>query len=216
MRVYSNGMDTRRLIVAAGKELFYERGFRETSFDDICKKAHVIRSSIYYHFKDKETIRYEVIWEYMTAFRRLVEQYCPQEEHIVSLATYCLCVRTAKDARFRKFINDYLSDFPTYVPDAGMPQFYRVVYSGMHGHIWDIEDISPLAFASVYGYIVGMIQMMIAKPDAHDTKSLFQMCLNWGRSIWGIPKDKIDTRWEELESYIDSIPLKEIVDIPLY
>ncbi len=216
MGSYDNGISTRKAIVAACKQLFCEKGYAETSYGDIVRAAHVNRSSIYYHFKDKEAIRYEVVWEYLTAFRRLIRQYCSQEEHSLTLAMYCFWVRTIHDAKFRKFINDYQSDFPVYVPDAGMPQFYRVAYNGMHGHIWNLEDISPVAFASVYGYIIGVIQMMNANPSAYDARQLFRMCLNWGMAIWGIPSEKIHARWAELESFIDSIPIREIETLPLY
>ena len=61
MGYYENGNNTRRVILDACKRLFYEKGYHETSSLDIARESHTNRNAIYYHFKDKETIRYEVL-----------------------------------------------------------------------------------------------------------------------------------------------------------
>ncbi len=215
MKTYDNGVATRRAILDACKELFYEKGFRETSNDDICKKAHVIRSSIYYHFKDKETIRYEVMWEWMTALRHLMRDY-GEEKYSFSLSMYALWVRSLSDAKFRKFFVDYHLDYPVFSPDSPTTQFYQLGYEQMYSHLWKKEDISPLSFASVYGYIVGMYQMMNAHPTAFQAKELFEGTMTNGMTIWGIPKDKIDDLWHHLEACIDTIPIHVIQEMPLF
>ncbi len=215
MKGYDNGMATRKAILNACKELFYEKGYRETTNEDICKKAHVIRSSIYYHFKDKEAIRYEVMWEYMIALRHLMENYC-EENHSFSLSLYALWVRSISDEKLRKFFMDYHTDYPVFAQDSPTTQFYLLGYEQMYSRLWKKEDISPLSFASVYGYIVGMYQMMNAHPDAFNAKELFYNTMTNGMAIWGIPKDRIDGLWANLEACIDRIPPQVIQELPLY
>ena len=75
MGSYENGANTRQAIVQACKRLFYEKGFHDTSYGDICRAAHVNRGTVYYHFDSKETMRYEVQWEYTTDNKHVVEKY---------------------------------------------------------------------------------------------------------------------------------------------
>lgn len=216
MKGYDNGVATRKAILAACKELFYEKGYKETTNEDICKKAHVIRSSIYYHFKDKESIRYEVLWEWVTTFRRIVETYCDKEEYSFFLAIYVLWVRTISDEKLRRFILVYFSDYPIYQKDSPLTQFYNVASEYMYSHVWNLNDITPLAFSSVYGYIHGMYQMMNAHPEAYTGKELFYHCVTWGMTIWGVPNDKINALCSDAETYLDRIPLDVIQECPLY
>ncbi len=214
MKGYDNGIATRKAILNACKELFYEKGYRETTNEDICKKAHVIRSSIYYHFKDKEAIRYEVMWEYMTSLRHLVEQY-GEEKYSFSLSLYALWVRSLSDEKLRKFFRDYHMDYPVYAANSPTTKFYQLGYERMYSSLWKQEDISPLSYASVYGYIMGMYQMMDAHPQAFTAKEIFYNTMTSGMTIWGIPKDKIDNLWNELEKCIDVIPIEAIQELPL-
>lgn len=54
-------IDTRRLIVEAADQLFYEHGFEATSFADIAKAVGLSRGNLYYHFKTKDEILGAVI-----------------------------------------------------------------------------------------------------------------------------------------------------------
>lgn len=55
------GDDTRRRIVDAADELFYERSFEATSFADIAAEVGLSRGNFYYHFKTKDEILDAVI-----------------------------------------------------------------------------------------------------------------------------------------------------------
>lgn len=53
--------DTRRQIVQAADQLFYEHGFEATSFADIAEAVGLSRGNFYYHFKTKDQILDAVI-----------------------------------------------------------------------------------------------------------------------------------------------------------
>lgn len=53
MARYENGLETREKIIHACRKLFFEKGYAQTTFLDICREAHVNQGSIYYHFKEK-------------------------------------------------------------------------------------------------------------------------------------------------------------------
>ena len=55
------GQEKQQRIVAAANQLFYERGFNQTSFSDIAEAADVPRGNFYYYFKSKDDILAAVI-----------------------------------------------------------------------------------------------------------------------------------------------------------
>ncbi len=51
---------TEKKIVEAASELFYEKGYEETSIDDICNEVGVSHGLFYYYFKSKEEMIEEI------------------------------------------------------------------------------------------------------------------------------------------------------------
>ena len=68
----------------------YTHLYHETSYDDICNAAHVNRGSIYYHFKEKENIRYEVLWGMHKECQDIAEKYCDRQEYLFKIGSYIL------------------------------------------------------------------------------------------------------------------------------
>jgi AcrR family transcriptional regulator len=54
--------DTRAAIVRAAAEVWGQRGFDETTIDDICEVAGVARSTFYVHFESKDQLLGELTW----------------------------------------------------------------------------------------------------------------------------------------------------------
>jgi len=52
---------TRKQIIEKAVELFLQKGFSVTTLDEIAQQANVTRGAIYWHFKDKLDIVYELI-----------------------------------------------------------------------------------------------------------------------------------------------------------
>jgi AcrR family transcriptional regulator len=48
-------------ILSAAGHLFWKKGYLGTSIDDIAKAANVNKAAVYYYFKDKSFLLYEVI-----------------------------------------------------------------------------------------------------------------------------------------------------------
>ena len=51
----------RQAVLIAGARLFHERGYHQTSLDDIAKSLGVSKPSLYYYIKNKDEIVYEII-----------------------------------------------------------------------------------------------------------------------------------------------------------
>src|SRR5687767_12460237 len=64
---------TRSALLAAGRELFAERGFAGVSAEEIVARARVTRGALYHHFKDKKDLFGAVCDELGTEMAKYVE-----------------------------------------------------------------------------------------------------------------------------------------------
>ena len=77
--ISQNGRSSRNRekIFNAAARLFWRKGYKGTSLNDIAKAARVNKGTIYYHFKDKMAILFEItvsaIYEIMTLAQPIVE-----------------------------------------------------------------------------------------------------------------------------------------------
>lgn len=210
MANYENGAYTRQAIVKACKLLFYEKGFRETGYSDICKAAHVNRGTIYYHFKDKEDMRYEAQWEYITANKHVVEKYCSDHRYHYILAMCMFWIQIHRDGKLRRFCLQCCQDVPVYTGKMDLSHFYYTGYETMWGAFWEKTNISQLAFASVYGYIMSCMRMLCEHPEKYDPMEMYEHCVNASVSIWGIPDEIMAKIWQDVKHYISLIPEEEM------
>lgn len=209
MANYENGANTRQSIVHVCKQLFYEKGFHETSYGDICKAAHVNRGTLYYHFKTKEDLRYEVQWEFTTDNKRIAENYCADTRYQYILAMGLFWKQMQRDPKLRRFCLQSCVDFPVYTGKKDLTHFYHTSYERMWGAFWDRKDIPQLAFASVYGYIMSCMRMICEHPEKYNAMELFALCVRSSVSIWGIPDELMDDIWAQVEKYLLLIPETE-------
>jgi AcrR family transcriptional regulator len=52
----TKSVDTRRSLVAAGRELFGARGYASASVEEVVRQAGVTKGALYHHFKDKDDL----------------------------------------------------------------------------------------------------------------------------------------------------------------
>lgn len=71
--------ETRRKIVAAADQLFYEQGFEKASFADIARVVEISRGNFYYHFKTKDALLGAVIEHRLDERRAMLSQWQQQE-----------------------------------------------------------------------------------------------------------------------------------------
>lgn len=207
---YENGTTTRRAIVRACKRLFYEKGYPETSFGDICAESYVNRSTIYYHFQTKDMLRYEVHWEYYISCKHLAEKYCPDSRYHYLLAMCIFWHLAHDDAKLRRFLLQCCQDFPVYTGKMDFSMFYYACYEVMWGGFWDKKKISAMAFASAYGYIMSCMRMLCEYPEKYDPLELYEHCIFSSAAIWGIPRKETEEIWREAKRYLAYIPEEEM------
>lgn len=204
MKKYENGSATRTLILDVSFRLFLEKGFHETSFDDICREAHVNRGSIYYHFKEKENIRYEVFWKLIIQNRNFVNHYCPDTQYDIILAVYILWKQFLENSMVQKFLLDYFNDQPAYSPRCDLGRFYRTLSEKMYEKIWTFDKINDLDFASFYGYLHGMMHLINSNSSQYNASTIFWHSFYVATtSVYKIPLQKVEKIQEYLSEKID-------------
>lgn len=57
----SRGEESRAKIIAAARQLFYEKGFAQSSMQDLANAAGVLKGNLAYYFSSKEAILSEVV-----------------------------------------------------------------------------------------------------------------------------------------------------------
>lgn len=205
MANYENGTFTRQAIIDACAHLFYEKGFHETSYSDICEHAHVNRGTIYYHFETKESIRYAVQNEYKHINMCTAKKYCADTRYLCILSMYMQWCQYVTDENMRKFALQLCLDTPIYTGKVDGSHFYSVAYDEMWGGFWEKKNISQLAFATVYGYLVSCMRLLCEYPDKYNPCEFFEHCVKASTEIWGITNELMDEIWQNVEHYIELI-----------
>lgn len=67
---------TRRRIVEAGRQCFYDQGVSETAVEQIARAAGVGRATLYLHFANKDAILLEVLATNMRGVRTIFRELC--------------------------------------------------------------------------------------------------------------------------------------------
>lgn len=66
VRIRKDGEETRKRILCAAFQVFGERGYRDATHAEICRRAGVNTAAINYHFGSKNGL-YQATWEYATS-----------------------------------------------------------------------------------------------------------------------------------------------------
>ena len=57
----TKGQETRDRIIRAARHLFHDRGYTNTSIEDICNESGVRRGNLYFYFSSKEDLAHATI-----------------------------------------------------------------------------------------------------------------------------------------------------------
>jgi len=67
--------DTKKKILHIAARLFSERGYSQVSVREICELAEIGKPTLYYYFKDKQTLFLKLIEESRTITNKLVDEF---------------------------------------------------------------------------------------------------------------------------------------------
>ncbi len=109
MKNYATGLETQEKILKTCKNLFYKKGYNETTFAEICKKANVNPGSIAYHFTNKFNIASKIYENLMQQFYETSLLIFPEQDELqqIMLALGLHLKLVFNDSAYRRFIWQY-------------------------------------------------------------------------------------------------------------
>lgn len=76
IKIMETGNNTRRNILEVARDLFDKFGYEKTSMNDIAKRSHKAKGSLYYNFKGKMEIFKELVTQEFEGIKAQLEQTC--------------------------------------------------------------------------------------------------------------------------------------------
>ena len=106
MSQYEPGLQTKNRILSACRELFYEKGYDNTTFVDIARAASVNQGSIYYHFTSKEKLLSIIMDETILKNDSIINMY--SDDDILFYSRYFIggklyLYKMYNDEKYRRF-----------------------------------------------------------------------------------------------------------------
>ncbi|HDZ04467.1 TetR/AcrR family transcriptional regulator [Maribacter sp.] len=144
-------MATMQRMQTTGLELFYAKGYYDTSIDDILKKLHLSKGAFYYHFDSKEDFFVQIIQNLLARkiYSTLIE---PIEGHDNPLTLITKCFDDAMETAVHNEL-DYgciLSNFITEFNgknDIIMRHLNEIVT------VWEVNLVTALQKGKFNGYL---------------------------------------------------------------
>ncbi len=213
MAQYSAGKETRKIILDSCRELFYEKGYEATTYDDICAHAHVNRGSIHYHFKSKDAIRKLIAYDAVIGNNQVIEKYLPESKYHLLLASSLFYYKYLKDPKYRRFF--YLGD--------QMNDIFWDDIEEVFLFLWDVFG-KNIQYMNFYGFVEDhrfdlhlvnqldsfLMKILAQNPDQYTYKQATYYFINSTAKLFCIPQDVSHRVWLEIEEQMGCIPYDEI------
>lgn len=129
------GEKTRERILTEAARLFYQKGFENTTIDDIQKSAGIARGSIYYHFTSKQEILEAIVDRMaegiLNVLNPLVNGDKSFTEKLYAFFTESLNIKLDKFRREMLFYLDFLKNRKNHFFHYKIVEKYRHIVSQM-------------------------------------------------------------------------------------
>lgn len=91
-RTKEDAEKTRQDILASARDIFYEKGYSKTTFDEIAKRINLTKGAVYWYFRNKPDIVAALINEYAQSHLDALASYVVDEkcdfEHLIDMAIF--------------------------------------------------------------------------------------------------------------------------------
>ena len=105
-RTKEEAEQTRHAILLAALDLFCEKGYSKTTFDEIAKRINFTKGAVYWHFRNKPDLLIAIIREAITQSQNYMRAKVPHVSNIEELKKYFLTLAEliSRHQEFRKFM----------------------------------------------------------------------------------------------------------------
>lgn len=81
-RTKEDAEQTRRSILASAMDIFYEKGYSKTTFDEIAKRIDLTKGAVYWYFRNKPDIVAALINDFSERYMAVVDNFLAQYPEI--------------------------------------------------------------------------------------------------------------------------------------
>lgn len=122
--------ETKNKILSCALKLFSEKGFRAAKLSDVAKAAGVTRGAIYWHFKDKNHLFYEILEQNYGIIQDFLENILKKDLPVlekIKLMFFEMKAHLKNDQEYRAIqkITHYNEEFPQEIKDIIMKYFEK-------------------------------------------------------------------------------------------
>lgn len=138
------GEKKRDLIIDVCKKLFYEKGYNNTTYNDICEAADIPPGTITYHFDSKRGIASAIEDEYEPQNKIYIERMCANRGYskvlLMAIENFHMWKRDFEDANLRNFLLDVSRErVPSEAAFRAVKYFYQCVIEELGLEVSDRE-----------------------------------------------------------------------------
>ena len=184
----SKGENNRQLIVEAADQLFYTRGYHQTSFRDISDATGIPRGNFYYYFKTKDDILNAVVESRVQVYGDILQA----------------CEQKSSDPRQRLLcFSNMLSNFEDNIVLNGCP--IGTLCAELSKDEDDLQDISRAVFSLMRKWLAEQFTALNCS-DA-DNKAMDMLARMQGVTVMASAfrdRDFIHRSLAELQAWINS------------
>ncbi|MFZ2576441.1 MAG: TetR/AcrR family transcriptional regulator [Lactococcus hircilactis] len=166
MRDVKDATTRRQEIMEVALQLFLEKGYLETTTQNIVDAMGISRGLLYYHFKNKEDILYSLIIRFSKPVISRIDRICDDTSMsaIVKIDEFLKATLISADSITPETVamqealdlkdNTYLMDkFSHYIIEKLSVKFGKIIKQGILEKSFDVENPDAIAFFLISGYI---------------------------------------------------------------
>ena len=197
---------SRRAIMEASAELFYEKGYENTTTRDIVKKTGILNGSLYNRFKSKEEILLSIVTEALQITLDRCEKVLEEEKNPLIAAVLPSALEISLSSRDRKgasliyevhknwaavdiYVQMNIEWFSKYIEKFGI-EFARM----------EDAEMKMITFLGAIGNICGHY----ANGGTGDCDKLLRYLVMYMSALTGIPVLNVDDTVKRLNEIIDA------------
>ena len=207
----SAGEKKRQHIIAVCKKLFYQNGYANTTYDDICKAADIPPGTITYHFDGKRGIGAAIEDEYEPQNKIYIEKMCANRNYsktlLMAIENFHMWRRNFEDENLRRFLRDMSSErVPTTAAYEAVRFFYQCVIEDLA-----LDQPCDKEMDLIIAAQIGMSDMLL-HCIVHDIdRYAYQECASFGIRFFlrqlGVPDAQSAKIIAEGESVFETLPI---------
>jgi len=184
-------MDIKDRIIDKAQELFFQRGIKDVSMDELASSLGISKRTIYENFKDKEDILKVLLNKLIHERNLLYDKYIDENSNIVDIFIATIEIHRSFPIGNTKFIRDIYKYYPE-IGDAmheyarqNNKSFQSLLHQGVKdGYVRPDLNIPVTAFLAEETNYTYIRAVFIKQPPFSFDELLYTMMMNFVRGIF--------------------------------